>query len=325
MDFVRASNGFHGTLLRDSAPETILLALPEQLRHAISGRSNGVPFRIGQARGFLTVRQIDSISVLDLPPDAITDLFDTDALSPAQPMLPAIQGLAHVRGLRGNPERAYPRSEIGEDLPGAFEPYVASLIHHWAETEGDRFTGLIQDLRHLGIARYLKAQRIDDTRVELQVARLPAGERFGNTDLVNIADVGFGVSQALPVLAALRAAAQGQLVYIEQPELHLHPSAQSLMADILVGAALQGIRVVVETHSDLLLRGIQTAIAKGRIAPANVSLNWFTRDRKNGLTRVTKADLDGDGAFGTWPSDFDDVALRAEREYLDAVEARHGS
>jgi predicted ATPase len=83
--------------------------------------------------------------------------------------------------------------------------------------------------------------------------------------------------------------------------------------------------VVVETHSDLLLRGIQTAVAKGRIEPARVSLNWFSRDRKTGLTTVAKVPLDADGAFGDWPSDFDDVALRAEREYLDAVEARHRS
>jgi predicted ATPase len=131
------------------------------------------------------------------------------------------------------------------------------------------------------------------------------------------------VSQALPVLVALIAAHPGQLVYIEPPELHLHPLAQSRMADVLVDAALRGVRVVVETHSDLLLRGIQTAVAKGRIEPPHVSLNWFSRDRKTGLTAVAKAPLDTDGAFGDWPSDFDDVALRAEREYLDAVAARH--
>lgn len=116
-----------------------------------------------------------------------------------------------------------------------------------------------------------------------------------------------------------------ELVYIEQPELHLHPLAQSRMADVLVDAALRGVRVIVETHSDLLLRGFQIAIAKGRIEPSRVSLNWFSRDLTTGLTTVNKASLDEDGAFGDWPVDFDDVILRAEREYLDAVEKRHWS
>jgi hypothetical protein len=174
-----------------------------------------------------------------------------------------------VPGLRGNPARSYPRAQIDAHFPGAFESYVASLIAHWADSDEDRLTLLIWNLRHIGIASYLRSERIDDTRIELQVARLPTGERFNNIDLVNIVDVGFGVSQALPVLTALIAANPGQLVCIAQPELHLHPRAQSRMADILVNAARRGVRVVVETHSDLLLRGVQTAIAKGDIEPVD--------------------------------------------------------
>ncbi|ESQ14285.1 MAG: AAA family ATPase [Thiohalocapsa sp. PB-PSB1] len=202
---------------------------------------------------------------------------------------------------------------------------MTSLIQQWAEVDEDQLTRLVQCLRHVGIARYLKARRIDDARLELLVARLPTGERFQNTDLVNILDVGFGLSQALPVWVALIAAKPGRVVYIEQPELHLHPLTQSRMADVLVDMALRGVRVIVKTHSDLLLRGIQTAVAKGRIEPCRVSLHWFGRDPKTGLTREAKAPLDADGAFGDWPSDCDDVALRAECEYLDVVAARHRS
>ena len=61
--------------------------------------------------------------------------------------------------------------------------------------------------------------------LKLQVGRL-LHDRTNETDMVNIADVGFGVSQVLPVLVALIAAEPGQLVYLEQPELHLHPRAK---------------------------------------------------------------------------------------------------
>lgn len=252
-------------------------------------------------------------------------LLPLDALKPATPLIRVLADLIHVPGLRGNPARSYRRAEIGEGLHGAFEPYVTSLIQQWAEVDEDQLTRLVQCLRHVGIARYLKARRIDDARLELLVARLPTGERFQNTDLVNILDVGFGLSQALPVWVALIAAKPGRVVYIEQPELHLHPLTQSRMADVLVDMALRGVRVIVKTHSDLLLRGIQTAVAKGRIEPCRVSLHWFGRDPKTGLTREAKAPLDADGAFGDWPSDCDDVALRAECEYLDVVAARHRS
>lgn len=140
--------------------------------------------------------------------------------------------------------------------------------------------------------------------------------------MVSIADVGFGVPQTLPVLVALRAANDGQLVYLEEPETHLHPRAQVKLADILVDAAMRGVRVAAETHSTLLLTAIQTLVAKGELKPELVRLHWFRRDPRTGATQVTPASLDENGAFGDWPEDFDDVILKAESAYLDAVEGR---
>ena len=81
--------------------------------------------------------------------------------------------------------------------------------------------------------------------------------------MVSIADVGFGVSQVLPVLVALIVAEPGRLVYLEQPELHLHPRAQVALAQVLAAAAKRGVRVVAETHSSLLLLAVQTLVAEG--------------------------------------------------------------
>ena len=137
--------------------------------------------------------------------------------------------------------------------------------------------------------------------------------------MVNIADVGIGVSQVLPVLVAVIAADPGQLVYIEQPELHLHPRAQVALAQVLADAAKRGVRVVVETHSSLLLLGIQTLIAEGDLSPDLVKLHWFSRN-KDGITEVTSADLDDAGAYGDWPEDFADVDLKTQSRYLNAVD-----
>ena len=159
--------------------------------------------------------------------------------------------------------------------------------------------------------------------VELSVSRLPAGSkgRPRKADMVNIADVGIGVSQVLPILVALIAAQEGQIVYVEQPELHLHPRAQVVMAELLAEAANRGVRVIVETHSSLLLLTVQTLIAQDRIKNTDVALHWFARDAR-GATTVDYVQPDEDGAYGKWPEDFGDVEMRAQGAYLDAVGKR---
>ncbi len=100
------------------------------------------------------------------------------------------------------------------------------------------------------------------------------------------------------------------------------------MAQVLVDAARRGVRVVVETHSSLLLIGVQIAIANGLrgLAPGDVQLHWFSRDHpKTGDAVVASqhAFLDfPKGAFGEWPADFDSVELDAHAAYLDAVESK---
>jgi len=124
---------------------------------------------------------------------------------------------------------------------------------------------------------------------------------------------------------ALRAAEPGRIVYLEQPEIHLHPNAQAALARIIADAAKRGVIVVLETHSAILLRSIQTLVAKADLDPQMVNLNWFNRDDINGATRIHKAIPDANGAYGDWPEDFDDVAIKVESDYLDAVEQRQQS
>ena len=244
----------------------------------------------------------------------------------------------HLPGHRGNPQRNYPVSaddltfssliasdfEIGRSYSGTFEPYSASVIAGWQSAPKDsKLEQLTEDLVALGLTWKVSAKRINEAHVELQVGRLPKRSRSGTRDMVNIADVGFGVSQVLPVLVALRVAKPGQLVYIEEPELHLHPRAQSAMAEVIADAASRGVRVVIETHSSLLILGIQTLVAEGKLNQSLVKLHWFQRD-KEGMTKVTSRDLNEDGTFGDWPEDFADVTLNAQDRFLTAVESRMG-
>lgn len=235
-----------------------------------------------------------------------------------------LRHVLHVPGLRSPPLRDYPLTAVGDTFAGRFDPYVASLLVEWQRGNDPRLAATVDHLLQLGMTWKIRAKKKSDTHVSIEVGRLPAPARGGAHDVVNIADVGVGVSQALPVIVALNQAEPGQLVYAEQPELHLHPNAQWAMARILVAAAQRGVRVVVETHSSLLLLGIQSAIAEGvsDLGPEDIWLHWFDRDPKTGDAIVTSRHLDAEGTFGDWPADFDSVELKAQAAYLDAVEKR---
>jgi hypothetical protein len=233
-----------------------------------------------------------------------------------------IPAVIHLPGLRGNPERTYPVTAVGPTFPGTFERYTASMISRGASDKKEELlAALSDDLKRLRLTGGVSTRLLNDVQIELHVGRLPDVAPTRPEDRVNIADVGVGISQTLPVLVALHAAAPGQLVYIEQPETHLHPRAQFALAQVLADAAKRGVRVVAETHSSILLLGVQALVAQGKLAPDLVKLHWFMR-KKDGSTTIQSGDLDEAGRFGDWPEDFDDVSLEAQKAYLDAADKR---
>jgi len=227
--------------------------------------------------------------------------------------------LIHVPGLRGNPERTYKIAASEAVYPGSFEKYIASIITEWGRKSkhSKKLQKLRDQLQELGLTKDISTEKVNDTRVEIRVSRNKNKEE---KDYVNIADVGFGVSQVLPVLVALICAQKDQLVYIEQPELHLHPRAQYKLGQIISEAASRGVKVIIETHSSVLLRSIQIQVVTKKLDHRKVSLNWFTQGEESGETEISSAELDEYGAFGDWPEDFDDVTLRVEQIYLDSIE-----
>ena len=229
------------------------------------------------------------------------------------------RNIIHVPGLRGNPERSYKKTAVGGSFPGTLDTYVASIVAHWQENDHEKLDTLGRQLQELGLTWKVTSKKIDDTRVELQVGRLPTAAQGGAKDLVSIADVGFGVSQVLPVLVALLVAKPGQMVYIEQPETHLHPKAQRALAQIFAQAVQRNSVVVVETHSLLFVRAIQTLVAQGIVQKDVVKLHWVERDAK-GQTQVTTRTLDKSGAYGDWPQDFEATEMAGEQDYIEAAE-----
>jgi predicted ATPase len=242
-----------------------------------------------------------------------------------------LRAMLHLPGLRGHRERRYSAAQVTERqgviyAPGPFTPYASSVLARWQDEDDTRLQLVHDGLRAMGLTWKVVARRVNASELELKVARLPNPQQGGASDLVDIADVGFGVSQVLPVVVALAAAVPGQLVYIEQPELHLHPRAQRAMGRLLAGAAQRGVCVVAETHSRLLLRAVQTEVARpGALRAEDVGLHWFCRDADTGFSTVKLAELDKRGTFGDWPVDFGEVETEADEEWLDLALAQEAT
>lgn len=88
-------------------------------------------------------------------------------------------------------------------------------------------------------------------------------------------NVGFGLTQLFPIIVAILAAREGDIILIENPEVHLHPKAQQDVGTLLARVAASGVQVVVETHSDHVLNGVRLAVKSKSIVPADVAIHFF--------------------------------------------------
>ncbi len=141
-----------------------------------------------------------------------------------------------------------------------------------------------------------------------------------------LVDAGFGVSQVLPVVAMLLSAPAGSTILLEQPELHLHPKAQSALADLMLYAAeKRKLQLIVESHSEHLLRRLQRRIAEPKpefARPENIKL-YFCAPGAAGST-ICEVEVDRYGQIANWPQNFmgyisDDLHEMAKA----ALERRH--
>jgi hypothetical protein len=226
-----------------------------------------------------------------------------------------VRGIIHLPGLRSNPRRTYPAAAVGSSFRGPFTHYVAGVIAEWQRLQDGRLSRLNDDLFELGLTSNVRARPVSDVELALRVGRTLGAE---SDDLLDIADAGLGLSQALPVLVALLVAEPGQLVFVEHPELHLHPRAIRALAGPIQRAVQRGVQVMLETHSDLLLISLQELVARGVLPPEHVQLHWAQRDER-GASVLHSTTLDESGAWGDMPIDFNDVHLEAMRNYLDAA------
>lgn len=171
--------------------------------------------------------------------------------------------MTHIGPFRTPPKRRYTFSglaatETGQSGEQGIDLLILETI---TRSKGNRpLTEAVNFwLEHLNLAK------------NLEVTSIAAGSNLfeilisgaGNTYTANLADVGFGVSQILPVLIQGLLTPRGSLFAVQQPEIHLHPDAQAGLADFFLFLSSMGIRCLVETHSEYLLVRMRRRLAEG--------------------------------------------------------------
>ena len=118
-----------------------------------------------------------------------------------------------------------------------------------------------------------------------------------------LTDVGFGVSQVLPALVLLYYVPEGSTVLMEQPEIHLHPAVQSGLADVMLSVAeARNVQIIVESHSEHLMRRLQRRVAEETVSSKDVKLYFVSA--VEGEAQASDLVLNEWGEIKNWPEQF---------------------
>ena len=198
--------------------------------------------------------------------------------------------------VRSRPRRTYDPSRLTVDPEGDYVPmYLANLYfqnrdewtHLKARLEGvGKATGLFDEIsiKHLG--------KRGSEPFQVQVRKF--GRRLKGPPR-NLIDVGYGVSQVLPIITELLRSDAPSMFLLQQPEVHLHPSAQAALGSLFCRMAGPARQIVVETHSDHLLDRVRMDVrdGEGTLKPDDVSILFF--ERRGLAVRIHSLRIDEEG------------------------------
>lgn len=186
--------------------------------------------------------------------------------------------------LRSRPRRTYDPARCLPDSEGDYLPmYLASLYFR----DRPNWTRLKNSLESVGQAAGLFDEisikplgRRESEPFQVQVRKYSGRLKGPKRNLI---DAGYGVSQVLPVITEMLRPDAPPMFLLQQPEVHLHPSAQAALGSIFCQVAAPDRQLIIEMHSDHLLDRVRMDVRDGKttLKPEDVSILYFERGNLN--------------------------------------------
>jgi len=215
--------------------------------------------------------------------------------------------------IRTSPQRTYDPVSAEPKPEGSHVPMLLARLSH-APAEG-QWAAIKSALEEFGFSSGLFEQVEVIRKGKKESDPFQIGIKSGGPAF-NLVDVGYGVSQALPILVdTLQRSPVNEVFLLQQPEVHLHPRAQAELGSFFARRAGRRRRFVIETHSDYLVDRIRMEARRGKpLRPEDVSLLYFERD-EHGAT-IHNLELDKDGSITNPPTGYRQFFLEEERSLL---------
>jgi predicted ATPase len=248
-----------------------------------------------------------------------------------------LRSVLYVGPLREYPRRLYLWSgevpdHVGAKGDRAIEAILAAgdRAFNWKPKQRTRQLGelVAERLRSMGLIREFQVKPLGQHRKEYEVLVRTSPKM----PQVKLTDVGFGVSQVLPVIVECFYVPARSIVILEQPEIHLHPSVQSELADLFIDAIRarengveRDCQFIIESHSEHFLRRLQLRIAEEELGQEDTAL-YFVHGEDDGA-RIEELKVDDYGNIKNWPEDFfgDEMADLVARTEAQAKRMRQAS
>ena len=213
-----------------------------------------------------------------------------------------------------SPLRAFPKRYYFLD-----ESNVSSSLD---SIDGDNLTEVLKKEKDviLQVNKWFKefGLEIGIEDVKEVIHRLKVNQNGLNLD---ITDVGFGISQVLPIIVQGFLSKDNSLTIVEQPEIHLHPRMQAELADLFIDvvkstSSREGKVLLIETHSESILKRLRRRIAEGKISHENVAIYFVKgRQKKSTSSTIERLEISKSGAFD-WPLEFYSTDYDDTTEFL---------
>lgn len=206
----------------------------------------------------------------------------------------SLGSIEYIGSMRAPPERTYHQTGEGRSRIGATGENWAGMLVLDSSRAGKGSRRLVSSLnswlKGAGLASEVKVNWLSDRHYEIQI-RHPV-----TREAENLADVGQGNSQVIPVILGGLRLQEGALYLVEEPEIHLHPRAQAELGDYFASLRQTGIHALIETHSEYLVLRVQQRVAAGEIPPKDVAF-YYTHATSKGRKTIRKLTLDSEARF----------------------------